>query len=339
MPQIDLTTAFQDISSLGELREFFLAGAADGTIVSIEAGASLVAVDGAEIGRLAMPNPGTVGAAGTTTLVYPGSAQFVRYRVVAGSVVGAAVWVSGTAETTPPQINLTNVFQDFSALGEPREFFLAGAPAGRVVAVEAGDSLVAVDGVEVARLYAPNPSVSTAAGTRVGYAGSAQFLRYRVVAGSDPPGTGIWVTGAQPATPPYSAPKATFAAASSLLDDATQFVPPGSGNATDLVLWFGGVILGATSLSQIQWTYIGAAANVGVGQTLSVGFQVSTDGGATWAAILGASQVGLATTAGAHPGSKTFAAVAVPDTAIVRASVRPNALLTAAVSEISLIIK
>lgn len=94
-----------------------------------------------------------------------------------------------------PQLDLTTSFQGVSNLGTPRQIFLAGAPPGTIVAIEAGVSSSATEGVEVARLAAPNPSVSTGVGTTVMYEGSAQFLRYRVLEGSNPPGTAIWATG------------------------------------------------------------------------------------------------------------------------------------------------
>lgn len=93
------------------------------------------------------------------------------------------------------QINLTTSFQDISALGSPQQFYLAGAPAGTIITIEAGASLGATDGVEILRLVAPNPSINTAVGTTIIYGGSAQFVRYRIVEGGNPPGTGTWVSG------------------------------------------------------------------------------------------------------------------------------------------------
>lgn len=84
---IDLTTAFQDVSSLSEGREVFLGGAPDGLVVAIEIGATTGASTFTEIARLnskmqayQLPNDSSVA---------------MRYRVASGGSVGpnTRVWV------------------------------------------------------------------------------------------------------------------------------------------------------------------------------------------------------------------------------------------------------
>ena len=93
MAQIILTDVFQSVAQYAGTRQFFLAGAPSGSVVVIEAGVGLAALDGVEVARLVTPNPAAADAAGTATEASSGSAQFLRYRVVSGGV-GSAIWMS-----------------------------------------------------------------------------------------------------------------------------------------------------------------------------------------------------------------------------------------------------
>ncbi len=142
-------------------------------------------------------------------------------------------------------------------------------------------------------------------------------------------------SGYQLLVPPSNA--AVFSANASLTNAAAQFVPI-AGAATSLSNIAGSMVSAARSLVQLDVAFTGDVANV-AGQTATVKIQQSTDHGATYADVTGATTTALATTAGAKFASIAFTAVAVAEGAILRAVVTPSAGLTAVLTLIAVSVR
>ena len=129
------------------------------------------------------------------------------------------------------------------------------------------------------------------------------------------------------------AASASFAAASSLVNAAAQFVPP-SALLSSLTQTPGVLFVDARTVTRMRIVFTDRIANVG-GQTISVQLNRSV-AGAAYGAIAAAVITGIATTAGAQTGYVDFTSsplqVAAGD--ILSPSITPSGILTAAVTNV-----
>ncbi len=130
---------------------------------------------------------------------------------------------------------------------------------------------------------------------------------------------------------------ARWAADASLVNAAAQFIPM-YGAATSLTAVTGAMNPGPRSIGQIDVAFTGNAANV-AGQTVTIKIQRSTDHGATFADVTGATSGALATTAGAKHAEIAFTAVTLADGDILQAVITPSAALTAVVTTVSVAVR
>lgn len=172
--KIDLTTSLVDISSLGRGRQFCWSGASPDFRAQVEVADSTGSLT-TVIAAIA------IGTGGVVSLPTDASVA-ASYALLAGSV--GSIWVQGD-DGGASVLDLTTALQDVSTLAAGREVFLAGAPAGLVVAIEIARSVGASTFVEVGRL-SRDGSISLPNDASVA-------MRYRVVGGVVGPNTKVWV--------------------------------------------------------------------------------------------------------------------------------------------------
>ncbi len=132
-------------------------------------------------------------------------------------------------------------------------------------------------------------------------------------------------------------PAGIWAADASLVNAAAQFIPMG-GTVTLLTAGAGIMQCAGRPLSKLNVAFQGNVLNV-AGQTATIKIQRSTDHGATFADVAGATSGALATTAGANSASIAFASVLIAEGDVLQAVITPSAILTAVLTNIEVALK
>lgn len=132
---------------------------------------------------------------------------------------------------------------------------------------------------------------------------------------------------------------AQFSADVSLVTAAAQYVPPGGRVATSLTALAGFMQAISGTITGLDVAFIGNVLNI-AGQTITVKIQRSTDHGATFADVPGATSGPIATTAGAQSASVTMTTpITKGEGDILQAILTPSALLTAVVTNVAVGVK
>lgn len=130
----------------------------------------------------------------------------------------------------------------------------------------------------------------------------------------------------------------TWSADASLTNAAAQYIPR-SALVTQLAQCAGVMQAAQRYVNKLDVAFQGNAGNV-AGQTVTIKIQVSTDHGATFSDLTGATSGALGTTAGAKHSEVSFSpAVLVAEGSILLAIATPSAVLTAAVTGIAVGLK
>lgn len=166
---------FTDCTALGEGRTYYLAGAAAGTGITIEAGTSTAAGPGAPVGYI----PSNTNGHGSIRLADDNS-TFLRFAVTSGSLGSGQVWVAGPSDAGATGSILERVFEidfsEFAGLGAGIKTFsktviaAADIPAGSVILAfigDAGTSIAFDDGSQPATTLSLGDASVTPAGAAI----------------------------------------------------------------------------------------------------------------------------------------------------------------------------
>lgn len=189
-----ITTGYQDVSAFGQGRQVCIAGGTPDLQVEVMVKATTDDTTEFMLERLAGVNRVTshIGEANGA----------ISYRLLAGSLSGGSIWLQAdeNADTAPSAtfdlgaaLNPTDV----SELAIGRSYYLAGAPAGFVVEIQASDNS------EGLLKWTPLARLATGTTSQASVflsTDASVIVRYVIVSGITSGTTKVWVAGGVPAS-------------------------------------------------------------------------------------------------------------------------------------------